>query len=94
MAEVFLSPDIALRQYEELRQHRRHLRVLQQVDELLDALEVDPGQSRLRVIRFQDPPLWCITFVAAGAPWAILWNYDGADRGRVLVDYIGPASFA
>jgi hypothetical protein len=36
--------------------------------------------------------LWCVTFDAAGEDWAILWSMEG--KGRVLVDYIGSASFA
>ena len=66
--------------------------MLERVDGILDALDDDPGQAWLRSHRFQDPPLWCVTFDAAGETWAILWSMDGKDR--VLVDYIGPASFA
>lgn len=92
MAEVFLSPDIAFPQYENLRAHPRTRRVLRRVDEILDGLEEDPGQAWLRAHRFRDPPLWCVTFDAAGEAWAILWSMHGEDR--VLVDYIGSASFA
>jgi hypothetical protein len=38
--------------------------------------------------------LWCVTFDASGEAWAILWSLDQEDEGRVLVDYIGSASFA
>ena len=64
------------------------------VDEVLDALEADPGQAWLRAHRFQDPLVWCVTFDSQGESWAILWSFDGDDTSRVLVDYIGPASFA
>jgi len=91
MAEVFLSPEIAFPQYERLRGDPSRRKVLERVDEILDALETDPGQAWLRVHRFQRPPLWCVKFDASGEAWAILW-YDGEDD-RVLVDYMGSASF-
>ena len=94
MAEVFLSPEIALPQYERLREDPRRRKVLDRIDEILDALEEDPGQAWLRAHRFQDPPLWCVTFDASGEAWAILWSMDDNDDDRVLVDYIGSASFA
>jgi hypothetical protein len=94
MAEVFLSPDIALPQYERLRQDPSRRKVLERVDEILEALEADPGQAWLRAHRFQNPPLWCVTFEASGEAWAILWSMDDGHEGRVLVDYIGSASFA
>ncbi|OFW65143.1 MAG: hypothetical protein A2135_03255 [Actinobacteria bacterium RBG_16_67_15] len=94
MVEVLLSPGIALPQYKNLRNDHRRRRELGRVDEVLDALEADPGQTWLRAHRFQDPPLWCVTFDVGDEMWAILWSFDGGDRERVLVDYIGPASFA
>jgi hypothetical protein len=94
VAEVFSSPEIALPQYQRLREDARRRRMLDRVDEILDALEEDPGQAWLRAHRFQNPPLWCVTFDASGEAWAILWSLDQEDEGRVLVDYIGSASFA
>lgn len=94
MAEVFLSSKIALPQYRALREDPHQQRVLEQVDEILDALEADPGQTWLRPHRFQSPPLWCVTFDASGEAWVILWSLDDGKDDRVLVDYIGSASFA
>lgn len=89
-----MSPEIALPQYEHLRKDPRRRKVLDRVDEILDALEENPGQAWLRAHRFQDPPLWCVTFDAAGEAWAILWSLGEDDEDRVLVDYIGSANFA
>ena len=94
MVEVLLSPGIALPQYEHLVGDPRRRCQLARVDEVLDALEADPGQAWLRAHRFQDPLVWCVTFDSQGESWAILWSFDGDDTSRVLVDYIGPASFA
>ncbi|MBU1225797.1 MAG: hypothetical protein KJ698_01115 [Actinobacteria bacterium] len=94
MAEVFLSPEIALPQYEGLREDPGRRKALERVDEILDALEEDPGRAWLRAHRFRSPPLWCVTFDASGEAWAILWSMDDDEDDRVLVDYIGPASFA
>jgi hypothetical protein len=68
--------------------------VLQRVDEILDALEDDPGQTWLRIHRFQDPPLWCVSFNADGEAWVILWSHQEGSDDEILVDYIGVASFA
>ena len=81
-------------QYEQLRSDHRRRHILIRADRILDALEEDPGQAWLRAHRFQDPPLWYIPFDAAGETWAILWSFDGDDRERVLITYIGRASFA
>ncbi|MEX0826165.1 MAG: hypothetical protein WD184_05385 [Acidimicrobiia bacterium] len=86
MAEVWLSPGIALPQYESLRGDARMRRVLGRVDGILDALERDPGQAWLRAHRFRDPPLWCVTFDAGGESWAILWSMG--EDGKVLVDFL------
>ena len=94
MAEVFLSPEIALPQYERLREDPRRQKVLERVDEILAALEEDPGQVWLGAHQFQSPPLWSVTFDASGEAWVILWSMDDGEDDRVLVDYIGAASFA
>jgi len=94
MAEVFFSPEIALEQYKALRRDPRRARVLHEVDRILDALEDDPDQTWLRSHRFQDPPLWCVKFDADGEAWVILWSHQEGSVDRILMDYIGFASFA
>lgn len=87
-----MSPEIALLQYDRLREDPRRHKVLDRVDEILDALEENPGQAWLHAHRFQDPPLWCVMLDASGEAWVILWSVD--DDDRVLVEYFGSASFA
>ena len=93
VAEVYLSPDIAFPQYEKLQRDPRRTGAFRRVNEILDALEDDPRQRWLRTQRFRDPPLWCTGFDTDGEAWVILWSHDEEDEDRILVDYIGTASF-
>lgn len=68
--------------------------LLEAVNRVLDMLEVDPTDDRLRRQRFQNPPLWCVKVVAIGEEWIILWRRHPTDRDIVVVQYVGPASFA
>jgi len=61
--------------------------VLDKLDMVLDELERDPGQARLRRHRWSDPPLWGVTHQDLLVLWAIE-TYDG--EPVVVVRYIGP----
>lgn len=64
------------------------------VQELLDVLETNPGDRRVRTVRYIRPAVWSArvpTPVSEGQ-WVILWDY--ADRDTVQVLYVGPDTFA
>lgn len=63
--------------------------LLDKIDDVLDALERDPGEAWLRMHRWLDPPLWGVTVRARGDDWLILWHLSDEDSERVIVDYIG-----
>jgi hypothetical protein len=47
----------------------------------------------VRRIRFSNG-LWCITVVADNEEWVVLWEPHPEDPEGLLVQYLGPASFA
>lgn len=57
-------------------------------------LEADAGHHSVRRIRFPVPGLWCVTVSGDDEGWAILWEPHPGIDGDVLVQYVGPASFA
>ncbi len=63
------------------------------VVEVLDWLEADPSDPRVRRIRFHHPALWCVTVVAGEEEWAVLWEPHDTEPDAVVVRYVGPASF-
>ena len=58
------------------------------VNDILDLIEDDPGNPRLRRRRYQRPPIWGVVVSSrdAAGDWLILWSET--DRGP-LVHYIG-----
>ena len=53
----------------------------------------DPSDRTMRRIRFTNG-LWCVTVAADNEQWAILWEPHPDDAANVIVQYLGPASFA
>lgn len=58
------------------------------VNDILDLIEDDPGNPRLRRRRYQQPPIWGIVVSSRDSEgdWLILWSET--ERGP-LVHYIG-----
>ena len=58
------------------------------VNDVLDSIEDDPSDARVRRRRYQSPPIWGVLVRAADMDedWLILWSET--DRGP-LVHYIG-----
>lgn len=63
-------------------------RLYNQVNDVLDLIEDDPGNPRIRRRRYQSPPIWGVVVTAADTTrdWLILWSETS--RGP-LVHYIG-----
>jgi hypothetical protein len=64
--------------------------VLDKIDAVLDSLEQDPGQARLRAHRWSDPPLWGVTARARDRDRLILWGSGAEDARTVVIYYLGP----
>jgi hypothetical protein len=60
---------------------------------VVDQLEADPANRSVRRIRFSNG-LWCVTVVADGEEWVILWEPHPTDPDGFVAQYLGPASFA
>ena len=65
--------------------------LVDRTNELLDVLENDPGDPRVRRRRFTDPPSWCFTVRGATEDLVVLWSPDS--EGDPVVIYIGPSTF-
>lgn len=68
-------------------------RMADRVDDVLDLLEHDHTQPRVRRHRLQKPALWMIVVRAPdgdGDDYAILWDLD---EDTVVIRYIGPNIF-
>jgi hypothetical protein len=63
------------------------------IDEILDLLEKDPGDARVRKHRFHQANLWAVYVTHRNERWAVLWGADRHNPGDVAVAYIGPATF-
>jgi hypothetical protein len=83
----------ALRQLEALEADPTKGRLAKAVNELLDLLETDPGDRRLRRHRFQSPPLWHVRVDSEKETWSILWEPHPHEPDAVIVHYLGPTSF-
>ncbi len=62
------------------------------VQAVLDLLEADPGNARLRKLRFTNG-LWGVVVPSPSANVVILWEPHPTEPTDVVVQYIGPASF-
>lgn len=63
------------------------------VQAVLDLLESDPGNARLRQLRYTNG-LWGVAVAARIATIVILWEPHPTQPDEFVVQYIGPASFA
>ena len=93
MAELGFDPeaDAALAALE-ADPSRREL--LARISAVLDQLESDPGDATVRRLRFHRPALWCVPVVSHDEEWAILWEPHPTEPDIIVVQYVGPASFA
>ncbi|MEA2971965.1 MAG: hypothetical protein QOG82_423 [Actinomycetota bacterium] len=68
-------------------------RLCSRVQAVLDLLESDPGSSRLRQLRYTNG-LWGVVVVSTIGTVVILWEPHPTEPNEVVVQYLGPASFA
>ncbi len=85
MAELLFSPE-SDRQLTVLAADAGRTWLYERINDVLDAIEDDPSDARVRRRRYQDPPIWGIVVPAEGSDWLILWSET--DLGPI-VHYIG-----
>lgn len=86
MAELLLeeATDAALTSLE--ADSGRH-ELLARVNEVLDILEDDPGDRRVRRRRYQIIDTWGVPVHGDGEDWLVLWDLQGS---QVVIRYLGP----
>ena len=57
------------------------------IEELLDLLDKDPGDRRLRRLRMHTPKLWAVPVHGSGRDLLLLWDLD--EQGEPFVRYAG-----
>jgi hypothetical protein len=62
--------------------------LLRRINEVLDLLETDPGDERVRRRRYQILDAWGVPVYGAGEDWLILWDFH--DQDHVAIRYLGP----
>ncbi|MEZ5204809.1 MAG: hypothetical protein R2701_10640 [Acidimicrobiales bacterium] len=65
--------------------------LVERLNVLLDVLEAEPTDPRVRRRRFTDPPLWCFVVAGSHEDWAVLWSPDAG--GDPVVVHLGPIPF-
>jgi len=61
------------------------------LNQMLDVLETDSGDQRVRRHRMQVPRLWHFTVAGNGEVWSILWEPDGDGEPYIHVAGTGLA---
>ncbi|MFD0854611.1 hypothetical protein ACFQ07_20405 [Actinomadura adrarensis] len=89
MAILDFSPD-AFSAYQGLADTPTRGVLLDRIDEVLDLLEKNPGQQRLRRHRLNPPGVWAVLVHAHDETWAILWAQRPEDPDAVMIEYLGP----
>ena len=85
MAELLFSPE-SDRQLTALATDASRTWLYERINDVLDTIEDDPRDPRVRRRRYQDPPLWGIVVPAEGSDWLILWSETNLGP---IVHYIG-----
>ena len=76
----------AERQLTPLEGDTRLGRLYNRINDVLDAIEDDPGDPVVRRRRYRSPPVWGVPVHGSGEDWLVLWSETEAGP---LVHYIG-----
>jgi hypothetical protein len=68
-------------------------KLLDAIDDAIDALETDPGNAVVRRRSFGDG-LWGITVRDRSEDWLIIWEHDPAADDLIVIRYLGVDPFA
>jgi hypothetical protein len=85
--------EIADRQLDQLEHDALRLELRAHVNQVLDALESNPGDERLRRKEFRQLPDWGFCYAVElrgdGEDWVVLWSWNPAQEGEPVVIYVG-----
>ena len=56
------------------------------INDVLDAIEDDPGSREVRLRSYTSPPVWGVPVHGSGEDWLVLWSETDAGS---LVHYLG-----
>lgn len=92
---VSLSFTVAAdQQLGKLEGDQKRTQLLKSVNEVLDALEQDPGDARLRRKEFRQllewPLCYAVEIRGSNEEWVILWTWNPDSLEEPVVIYIGP----
>lgn len=82
---LLFSPE-AERQLAALRNDHRSGILYERVNEMLDLIESDPTDRRVRRRRYRQPPVWGVPVHGSGHDWLVLW---GETAGGPAIFYLG-----
>ena len=74
------------RQLARLQVDTRRGQLYDRINDVLDAIEDDPGDPLVRPRRYRSPPIWGVPVHGSGEDWLVLWSENEAGS---LVHYIG-----
>lgn len=84
MALLF-SPE-AERRLAALRNDHMSATLYERVNEMIDVIESDPSDRRVRRRRYHQPPVWGVPVSGSGQDWLILW---GETDDGIAILYLG-----
>ncbi len=85
MGMLLFSVD-ADRQLTDLQSDPARRQIYDRVNDVLDAIEDDPGGAEVRLRRYNSPPVWGVPVHGSGEDWLVLWSETDAGP---LVHYLG-----
>ncbi len=85
MGELLFSAD-ADRQLTMLQADLSRRQLYERINDVLDAIEDDPGSREVRLRRYSSPSVWGVPAHGSGEDWLVIWSETG--RGP-LVHYLG-----
>lgn len=85
MGELLFSAD-ADRQLTMLQADLSRRQLYERINDVLDAIEDDPGSREVRLRRYSSPPVWGVPVHGSGEDWLVICSETG--RGP-LVHYLG-----
>ncbi|MFM8861861.1 MAG: hypothetical protein ACKOIA_05300 [Acidimicrobiia bacterium] len=92
MPELWFDHE-AERALRSLERDRARGALARRLDDVLDLLERDPGSVELRRHRFVTG-LWGVVVGSDDENWIVLWEPHPTIADAIVVQYVGPASFA
>ena len=85
MGDLLFSVE-ADRQLTTLQADPARSQLYERINDVLDAIEDDPGGREVRLRRYSSPPAWGVPVHGSGEDWLVIWSHTDAGP---LVHYLG-----